>query len=127
MSNKQPFINILLSTTSGIDGKVIGATNLFTVPAGKKCLVDKAVLRLTAAVAIGTPPAQAGIGVALGEEDIFSRSTLNGMTTTNNIYVFQTSGSRYYANGGDVIKFGIDTGFNGVTATLTVDLYGSII
>ena len=117
---------ILLSTTTGINGLSAATTNLYTVPTGKSAIITRAILRLTATSAI-TGRLNAGIGIAAGEDDIFSSRNLTGFNTTGEIYIFLASGTLALAQSTNVIKLGIDTAFSGTTATLAIDLIGYLV
>ena len=105
----RPFAQIL-STTTGIDGKAVGATNLYTVPTGKVLVSTKLILRLTTVGAAITGAPQLGAGVAAGETDIFPAYGAVVPTAAQ------------------VVKLGIDTGFTSVgTVTLEVDLEGYLL
>jgi hypothetical protein len=115
---------VLLSTTTAIDGTATGTTNLFTVPSGKTIVVTRAIVRLTSVATFTSAPI-AGIGVAAGEDDIISPQSLSGLNTTSEGYVFVVGdGSLALASATDVIKLGIDTGAVAGTYTIAVDLFG---
>lgn len=115
--------NRVLARVSAIDGKVVGATSLLTVPAGKTAVITGAVVRLTTATAIsGT--LVAGIGVAAGEDDIIPPTSMIGLNATGENFKFAIGGVSVEAAATQVIRFGIDTAFGGTTATLEVELMG---
>ncbi len=116
----------ILATTTAIDGKTTGTTNLYTVPAGKTAIITQAIVRTTTATAVATPP-DAGLGIASGEDDIFASSTLFGLTSSARMYVFTSQGGAVQATTGQIIKLGIDTGATGTTLTLAVDLIGYLV
>jgi hypothetical protein len=111
-SNGLPVATVLARVT-GIDAKVIGTTNLYTVPAGKICIVQDVIIRATFGLASAT--SVAGVGIAPGEDDIFPSQTLTGLLTTGDVYKFSLGGKSLDAAAGEIIKLGIDTG-----ATATV-------
>lgn len=112
-----------LAVIGAINGKTVAATNLYTVPTGKSCVVIGAVIRPTTMTAVsGT--LEAGIGVAAGEDDIFPPTLMPGLDAVGECYVFWNTGMRVVATAGQIIKLGIDTGFGGTTATLEVRLLG---
>jgi hypothetical protein len=115
---------VLLSTTSSIDATATGTTNLFTVPASKTIVVTKAIIRLTA-VATFTSAPTLGIGVAAGEDDIFSPQLMTGVDAITEGYVFAAgAGNTTLAAAAEVIKLGIDTAAVAGTYTIAVDLFG---
>jgi len=116
----------LLSTTTGIDGKVVATTNLYTVPAGYTAIITKAVIRVTTMDTFATTGTM-GIGVAAGEADIFASTALTGLDTTGEVWVFNASGLIVSVAAASVIKLGIDTGYGSTTTTLAVDLFGYLI
>ena len=120
-SNSQDAVEVLLSTTTGIDAKSTGTTNLFT--ASQTTIITKAIVRCTAASAI-TVGAAAGIGVAAGEDDIFSSETMTGVHATTDAWYFVGGGKKVQVAASDIVKIGIDTAATGTSQTLAVDLWG---
>ncbi len=116
-------LDAVLSNTTAIDGKVVAATNLYTVPAGKTAVILGAVIRITTATGL-TGTMIAGIGIAAGEDDVFPSTSLIGFNAVDESYVFPGMGARTVATAGQIIKLGIDTAFGGTTATLEVQLLG---
>ena len=116
----------LLSTTTGIDAKTTGTTNLFTVPTGRSCVVTRAVVRVTVADTVTVVPAM-GIGIAAGEDDIFTSTTLTGVTVTTDLFHFSATAKTKVGAATEVIKLGIDTGATATTMTIAVDLYGYLV
>lgn len=122
-SNKTPHV---LSTTTGIDGKTIATTNLYTVPTGKTLIVTEAIVRVTTATAITVPPTL-GIGIAAGESDIYAPVSLTGLNATTKIYRFSASGTYASGSAGQVIKAGIKVGATATTMTISIDLIGYLL
>lgn len=117
----------ILSTTTGIDGKTIATTNLYTVPSGKTAVITDAIVRVTTADTI-TVVGTAGIGIAAGEADIFAAAALTGLDTTTECFRFSNALSTYATGAAtNVIKLGIDVGYTATTATLAVDLIGYLL
>lgn len=117
----------VLARITGIDGKIVATTNLYTVPANMRAVVLAAVIHVTAADTI-TVVGAAGIGVAAGEDDIFPSATLTGLDAVDEAWFFaQGAATRKAATAAQVIKFGIDTGYTATIATLAVDLIGYVI
>lgn len=116
----------LLSTTTGVNGKTVGTTTLYTVPTGKTAVITRAIVRCTAATSI-TVGAVGGIGIATGEDDIFASTSLTGVIDTSKAWVFDSLGSTTLGVATNVIKLGIDSAATGTSQTLAVDLYGYLI
>ncbi len=116
----------VLSATTGIDGKTVATTNLYTVPAGKKAVVTGAIIILTAKSG-GSPPTvfpEVGIGVAAGEDDIFSQTKLIGLDALTEQYHFNASAIKKIADAAEIIKLGVDVGSVSTTYTMSVYLLG---
>lgn len=116
----------LLSTTTSINAKATGTTNLYTVPSGRTAIITKAIVVPTAVTSITQGPVL-GIGVAAGEDDIFSSTQLTGLTATTKVYAFDAIGTYVAAAATEVIKLGIDTVASGTSMTLSVYLFGYLI
>ncbi len=116
----------LLSTTTSINAKNTGTTNLYTVPSGRTAIITKAIVIPTAASSITQGPTL-GIGVAAGEDDIFSSTQLTGVTTTSKVYAFDAIGTYVSAAATEVIKVGIDTVAAGTSMTISIYLFGYLI
>lgn len=116
----------ILSITTGIDLKTIATTNLYTVPAGRRCVVTGIIIHVTAATAFTGAPTL-GVGIAAGEIDIMPFTALTGLTILDGLYRYSPEG--YYVSGAaaDVIKLGIDTGAIATTATGEVTLIGFLL
>lgn len=113
-------------TTTGIDGRVVGATALMTVPADKMFIIMGVILRcasMTGFVSAGS----CGIGVNASQDNMMSSTPLMGLTATNKAYVSNINGSIYVAHAGDVISLGIDTAFNATACSLSVDVLGYML
>lgn len=111
------------ATVTGIDAKSVGTTNLYTVPTGKTLLVTHVIVRCSAATSI-TDAATAGVGVAGGEDDIFSSRKMTNLHTTGGVWVFSAVDRIVPVAAASTVKFGIDTGATGTSQTLVVDLVG---
>ena len=116
----------LLSSIGGIDAKVIATTNLFTVPAGRSCVITRAVVRVTVADTVTVPPTL-GIGIAAGEIDIFPAAALTGVATTSDLWHFNASAMLKAGLATEVIKAGIDVGATATTMTIAIDLFGYLV
>jgi hypothetical protein len=113
----------LLSTVSGIDGTSTGSTNLYTVPSGKVVMVTKALIQVTAADTV-TGVGTGGIGIAAGEDDIFSPITFTALDSVNKSWMFNGLDNMAVGNASDIIKFGLDTAFTASAITLKIFLFG---
>lgn len=116
----------LLSTTTGINAKATGTTNLYTVPSGRTAVITKAIIVPTAASSITQGPTL-GIGVAAGEDDIFFSTQLTGLTGTTKVYAFDAIGTYAAAAATEIVKVGIDTVASGTSMTLSIYLFGYLI
>lgn len=114
-----------LSIVTGIDAKVVATHNLFTVPTNFMVVVTSAIITTQVATTVTQHPVM-GIGIAAGEDDIFSSRALTGFTATDSVYVFNSFGTARDGDAADVIKLGIDNGSNATTHTITVELFGFI-
>lgn len=115
-----------LSKVTGIDAKTVATTNLYTVPIGHAVIVTMAMVTTEDANTVTQRPVM-GIGIAAGEDDIYSSRALTGFTASDSIYIFQNVAKYVQAESGDVIKLGIDNGSSATTHTITVELYGYFI
>lgn len=118
-----PFSPVCLQSVVGIDGKTVGTTDLYTVPTGYAAVVTSAQARLTAATSL-TVTGAAGIGVAAGEDDLFSSQTLIGVLAAGDIWNFSAIGKTVRVAAGSIIKLGVDTAYTGTAATLRCDIFG---
>lgn len=116
----------LLATVGGINPRVTGVTNLYTVPAGKTAIITRVQYRLSAASGL-TGNMQAGIGIALGEADIMAATNLIAFNDVTETYGFNTGGNYVAGSAGQIIKLGIDAAYTAGTGTLVVDLIGYLI
>lgn len=114
----------LLSRTTGIDATATGTTNLYTVPTGRSAHITHAVIRATTATAVTVEPTL-GIGIAAGENDIYSdASPLTGLTSTSVEWHFDSVGIVSVGAATNIIKVGIDTGATATALTIAIDLFG---
>jgi hypothetical protein len=117
---------VILSTTTGIDAKVVATTNLYTVPAGKTCVVCSTIVRVTAANNITVVPTL-GVGIAAGEDDILSSAATTGLNTLGEMWRADVEGVAVTGAAGEIIKLGIDVGATATTMTIAVDLTGYLV
>ena len=111
----------LLATVTGIDATVVAETTLYT--ATGTTVITGVILLCTAASGI-TTEATAGVGIAVGEDDIFSSEPLTGLTVVNKAFNYLFSGTRVVAVNTDAIKLGIDTAAIGTSQVLTAYILG---
>ena len=112
-----------LSTTEGIDGKVVATTNLFTVPVGETAIVTRVDIIPTDVIAF-VNRMRAGVGIAAGEDDIMGSMNINGLNQTDEVFSFIPDGVFAVGVAASVIKLGIDTGANAGTYEVKVMLSG---
>lgn len=117
---------VVLSTTTGINAKNIATTSLYTVPVGKTAIITGAIIRVIASSAITIVPTL-GVGIAVGEDDIFSSTSLTGLDDVTKVYKFTSAGTYAIGQSADIIKLGIDVGATATTMTIAVDLIGYLI
>lgn len=113
----------ILASVNNIDATSTGVTTLYGVGYSAHAIITGAVVRVTTATNVSQVPTL-GIGVASGEDDIFSATALTGVTTTSKAFVFTSLGTINYATHGSVIKLGIDTGAVADAMKISVDLLG---
>lgn len=115
-----------LATVTGINGKTVANTTLYTVPVGKQAIITDVIVRVTAS---NTPLAAltAGVGVNANADDIFAAVALTGLLNLNSLYRMGVVPLGIVAQAADVIKFGIDVGATATTLTLSVDLIGYLL
>ena len=121
-------IPVVLSVTSSVSLKTVPGTppTLYTVPTGRTAIITDCMLSpTTATAAVGD--SVAGIGVAAGEDDIFSSQTLTGLNATTQQFKFLSTGVAVKALTGTAIKFGLDTGDTGTDLVADVYLIGYLI
>lgn len=116
----------VLSTTTGINGKIAASTLVYTVPAGKTCVATALALRVSALVAVISDPK---IELETNSGLIFSETTLTPFTSTSSMALVlpATGGAYFLANAGDTINVTITVGASATTLTLVADLIGYLI
>lgn len=121
-----PSTPIILSTTTGINGKTVANTNLYTVPAGKTAIVIGYIVRCTAATAI-TVGASAGIGNSSGTNNIAASQAMTALLTTADTFNWPIVGMSKTITTGNSAFFNLGTAATGTSQTLAVDLLGYLI
>lgn len=118
---------IHVSSLSGIDGLVVAATSLITVP--RDYVFLQAVIRLTAktgAVTVGV----ARIRDTTAGVDLVANTTLTALTTAGKMFPLSMTDATVNSvvPAGDVIVLDITTAFTVATvATLSVDILGYLL
>lgn len=115
----------VLSTTTGIDGKVVANTALYTVPAGKTLIVTGFVVRATASTAI-TVGATLGFGNVAGTNNI-SAAAASGVNSTTTTYQIALNGSTLLTVAAGVVYLNLTNAATGTSQTLACDLIGYLI
>lgn len=112
----------LLASVSGVDMKTVAKTDLFTVPAGKKCLVTMITVRLPSASLAGGVDYDFGDGAAA---DTWKTAVdLSAMTNTAHYYATTAMGAVVIVfDAGDVFGIKPITGST-LAATATIDVFG---
>jgi len=109
----------LLSTTSGINAKVVANTTLYS--SNLTTVVLFGIVRCTAATAITVAP-QVSIGIGGGFNNIYPNTALTGLNATTLAYVFDSLGVIAASPG--TITFAVNVGATATTMTVAVDLFG---
>lgn len=112
-----------LSKVEGIDAKVVATHTLFTCPTNTDVYITHAIITASTANTVTQRPVM-GIGIAAGEDDMFSSRALTGFTASNSVYTFTSFANAVGGSAGDVIKLGIDNGSTATTHTIVVELFG---
>lgn len=117
-----------------INGKATGATTLFTVPAGKRCIPTKALLVMTSASNV-TGVADVGIGDSATFDNIVSSTTLTNFDATGESWRFDIAANLVAAANNpaaaQAIKIEVDTAATTTgasdTYTFSVYLFGHLV
>lgn len=115
----------ILATVNSISGTAVASTALYTVPAGKTCVVTSAIIKCTAATSITNGPT-AGIGNTTSTNTIFASSAMTALTAASTIFGFNLTGISVYTAAASVIYLNISTGSTGTSQSLSCDLIGYI-
>lgn len=117
-------MEVELSSTTGINAKSVANTTLYTVPAGKTCVITRAVVRCTAASAITNGPTANIFNVSAS--DIYTSTAINALTTTTTLFHFNSVGMSVSAAAASTITFSVTNASTGTSQTVAVDLFGYI-
>lgn len=99
-------IDTILATVS-VNLASVGATSLYTVPAGKTAIITGLIVKPTTASGVDNF-AQAGVGVASGEDDMFAVTEFTGLDTTSKVFQLKAEGTNKVGAAADIIKIGVD-------------------
>ena len=118
-----------LATVTGIDAKVVAATTLYTVPAGKTMIPDHIVIRVTA-FTVGSKGVQAI--ASFGGNSATYDDFLNTVTYTvaaADVFIRDSVEDTAVVtqSAADVFKISIETGSDATTETWAIDLYGYLV
>lgn len=113
----------ILSTTAGINGKSVANTALYTVPAGKTCIVTGYNVRCTAASAI-TIGSTAGIGNIAGTSNISAAQAMTALTSVLSTFQFPNIGISLATASAGIIYFNQTVAATGTSQIIQVDLIG---
>lgn len=121
---QQPSIQ-KLATITGIDLTMVGTTTLYTVPSLRTFFPFMAVLRIITGSNV-TSDATAGIGVAVGEDDVFFSEPLTNVRTAGRAWYFTAQSGLRSVSASGVLKLGVDVAALGASPVLTaeLDLFG---
>jgi hypothetical protein len=132
-ANKLPLLiqlspaDTLLSTVASINGKVTGQTTLYTVPAGKSCIVTKMIVHLTSASNV-TGVATITAGVTSAWTSVLASTALTGLDVTGECFVLSASNPSIVTAAAGTIKLDVasaaTTTGGGDTYTFRVLLFG---
>jgi len=116
----------ILSSTTGINGKTVTNTNLYTVPSGRTAIITGYVVRCSAASSI-TVGASAGIGNSGGTNNIVASQAMTALLTTSDLYVWNIQGGSKTVAAGSSVFFNLGTAATGTSQTLIVELIGYLL
>ena len=118
----------LLSSTAAVDlNNAVAATSLFTVPAGKKCVVHKIVLRNLSANATAATVTFGQVGALT---DFLNTQTLSGLNAAAATGVLMpipnaTTVKAIEYTAAEIFQINV-TVAAGIACTCTIDVYGSL-
>lgn len=118
----------VLSTTAGINALTVAVTPIYTVPAGRSVVVEKVVIRCTAANTITVPAtAQVEKSSNPGSGNIFASEALTGLTSVGDEFAYDLRGKSLVATAGNVLQLNITIGATGTSQVVAVDVIGYFI
>lgn len=110
----------LLASIAAIDLNALAETTLFTVPAGKSCIITKVVMR-NADGAVAT--ASVSFGFDTGDADDVIANAVNALAGTTNYEVIPAKSDAVRGAATDTFKIDVNTAEGGAR-TCTVDVFG---
>jgi len=116
----------VLSTTAGVSLGSIGATDLYTVPAGETAYILGALVEIEYAQTV-TSDATAGVGISTGESDIFASQQLIMTRAVGDLWSYSFQGKIRTAPAGSIIRFGVDSAATATTLRAKVHLLGYLL
>jgi len=123
----QPFRLDVLATVSGVNGKTVAGTLIYTVPTGRSLIIQSAIVRCTAASAITGAPT-AGIGTTNGGSEIYAATPLTGVTAAGAGYEFETvAGAITAYAAASTVYLSVTGGATGTSQTLASEIIGYLI
>lgn len=121
----------ILSTTTGINAKTVANTLLYTVPAGKICIVTQAIVRCTAATAITVGPTLSMGRNGTSYNDVYASAVLTALINTGpgagSGFGFGTIGMFAQAAAAEGIYVALTNASTGTSQTLAIDLLGYLL
>lgn len=112
----------LLATVSGVDMKTVAKTDLFTVPAGKKCCISAVIIRQPSASLAGGTDYDLGDGANC--DTWLQTNNLSSMTNTAHYFIITSMTTAYIIfDAGDVFGIKPITGST-LAADATIDVFG---
>lgn len=120
-----PALVTKLNTVASVDLTTTGSTAIYTVPAGKSCVVQDVLLRIaTASGANGDAAVQVEITGSSG--DVIPSTTLIGATATTDVFRLgpQFGGVFRVGAAADIFYLNVTSAESGTTLTVAVDVFG---
>lgn len=113
----------VIAQVDGIDFASSGNTTLYAVPVGTSVITTKAIIFIDSAAGLGGTM-ESSLGFNVTADNIVPLTTLTGFSDTpQQIYIMYAQGVTYVSQGGNTIRFRVNTPFTG-TAAGSVVLFG---
>jgi len=112
----------LLSSTS-VDVGAVAATNLYTVPAGKTCVITQLIVRSASGTFDQATDPVLNIGWGATASNVFASATLTTPTATTMAIPLTVLATQTVGAAADVLKFNVTTAATAST-TAVVDVWG---
>lgn len=114
----------ILTSITGINGKVVGLTNLYTVPAGKKVMVSEIFIEPTAITGAGDGP-KISIGTnATTHDNIIAVTDMKTLKLVGDLFSIDTEGLFKRADAAQIIKINNSAIAGTTTYVYTAHLIG---